>query len=91
MTQSVLVISAPKAKANNCFASHKEYIVNQWFIQLRNECLFFLVHGEWIVARDKQIVVLVGLFVPRYDSFPMNQEKKALIPNIYNVSNKDSF
>ena len=28
------------------------------------------------------------LFVPRYDSFPMNPEKKTLIPYIYNVSNK---
>ena len=29
------------------------------------------------------------LFVPRYDSFPMNPENKTLIPYIYNVSNKD--
>ena len=48
--------------------------------------LFFWVHGEWIVARNKQIErePLRGsrdLFVPRYrnDSFPMNQEKKTLI------------
>ena len=31
-----------------------------------------------------------GLFIPRYDSFPMNPEKKTLIPYIYNASNKDS-
>ena len=46
---------------------------------------FFWVHGEWIVARNKQIgrELLRGsrdLFVPRYDSFPMNPEKKTLIP-----------
>ena len=29
------------------------------------------------------------LFVPPYDSFPMNPEKKTLIPYIYNASNKD--
>ena len=62
--------------------------------QLRNECLFFWVHGEWIVARDKQIAWTAkrfsgDLFVPRYDSFPMNTEKKTLIPYIYNASNKD--
>ena len=65
-------------------------------LYLRNECLFFWVHGEWIVARDKQIAwtakrFSVDLFVPRYDSFPMNSEKKTLIPYIYNASNKDSF
>ena len=37
--------------------------------------------GEWIVARDKQIAWTAkrfscDLFVPRYDSFPMNPEKK---------------
>ena len=42
---------------------------------------FFWVHGDWIVARNKQIVrePLRGsrdLFVPRYNSFPMNPEKK---------------
>ena len=31
------------------------------------------------------------LFVQRYDSFPMNPEKKTLIPFIYNASNKDPF
>ena len=42
---------------------------------------FFCVHGERIVARNKQIgrEPLRGsrdLFVPRYDSFPMKPEKK---------------
>ena len=63
---------------------------------LRNECLFFWVHGVWIVARDKQIAWTAkrfscDLFVPRYDSFPMNPDKKTLIPYIYNASNKDLF
>ena len=54
-------------------------------VNIRNECLFVWVHGEWIVARNKQIVrePLRGsrdLFVPRYDSFPMNPDKKTLIP-----------
>ena len=31
------------------------------------------------------------LFVPRSISFPMNPEKKTLIPYIYNVSIKDPF
>ena len=49
-------------------------------VYLMNECLF-LVHGEWIVARDKQIAWTAkwfsgDLFVPRYDSYPMNQEKR---------------
>ena len=43
--------------------------------------VFFGVHREWILARDKQIAWTAtrfsgDLFVPRYDSFPMNQEKK---------------
>ena len=54
-------------------------------VNIRNECIFFCVHGEWIVARNKQIdrEPLRGsrdLFVPRYDSFPMNLEKNTLIP-----------
>ena len=65
-------------------------------IHLRNECLFFWVHGEWIVARDKQIAwtakrFSTDLFVPRYDSFPMNTEKKTLVPYIYNASNQGPF
>ena len=31
------------------------------------------------------------LFVPHCDSFPMNREKKTLIPYIHNASNKDPF
>ena len=63
-------------------------------VHLRNECLFFWVHGEWIKARDKQIAWTAkrfsdDLFVPRLDSFPINPEKKTFIPYIYNVSNKD--
>ena len=54
-------------------------------VNIRNECLFIWIHGEWIVARNKQITrePLRGsrdLFVPRYDSYPMNPEKKTLIP-----------
>ena len=30
------------------------------------------------------------VFVPHSESFPMNPEKKTLIPYIYNASNKDS-
>ena len=48
------------------------------------------------VARDKQIVwttkrFSADLFVQRYDSFPMNPEKKTLIPYIYNASNQGPF
>ena len=62
----------------------------------RNEWFFFLVHGEWIVARNKQIVWTAkrfssDWFVPRYDSLPIDQEQKTLIPYINNVSTKDSF
>ena len=63
------------------------YLFAQRFCHLRNECLFFWVHGEWIVARDKPIACLGDLFVLRYDSFPMNPEKQTLVPYIYNVSN----
>ena len=50
-------------------------------VNIRNECLFFWVHWVWIVARNKQITrePLRGsreLFVPRYDSYPMNPEKR---------------
>ena len=42
---------------------------------------FFWVHGVWIVARKKQIAWTAkrfscDLFVPRYDSYPMNPEKR---------------
>ena len=63
---------------------------------LRNECLFFFVHGEWIRALNKQIALTAkrfssDLFVPRWDSFPLNQEIKTLIPYMYKASNKDPF
>ena len=50
-------------------------------VNIRNECFFFLVHRVWIVAPNKQITrePLRGsrdLFVPRYDSYPMNPEKR---------------
>ena len=50
-------------------------------VNIRNECLFFWVHGVWIVARNKQITrePLRGSsnsFVPHYDSYPMNPEKR---------------
>ena len=50
-------------------------------VNIRNECLFFWVHGEWNVARNKQIdpEPLCGsrdLFVPRYDSLPYEPIKK---------------
>ena len=62
-----------------------ERVFVEGIVNIRNECLFFWVHGELIVARNKQIdrEPLRGsrdLFVPRYDSFPMNPEKKTLIP-----------
>ena len=49
--------------------------------QLRNECLFFSVHGIWIAVRNKQIAWTAkrfscDLFVPHCDSYPMNREKK---------------
>ena len=52
---------------------------------LRNECLFFSVHGIWIAVRNKQIAWTAkrfscDLFVPHCDSYPMNREKKTLIP-----------
>ena len=50
-------------------------------VNIKNECLFIWIHGEWIVARNKQIAreLLRGsrdLFVTCYDSFPMNPEKR---------------
>ena len=58
--------------------------------------VFFWVHGEWFGACDKLIAwnakrFLGDLFVPLSDSFPMNPEKKTIIPYIYNASNKDPF
>ena len=43
----------------------------------------FMVHHAKRFSAD--------LFVPRYDSFPMNPEKKTLIPYIYNASNQGPF
>ena len=48
---------------------------------LRNERLFFSVHGIWIAVRNKQIAWTAkrfscDLFVPHCDSYPMNREKK---------------
>ena len=50
-------------------------------VNIRNECIFFWVHGKWIIARNKQIArePLRGsrdLFFPRYDSFPHEPRKK---------------
>ena len=78
---------------NNFMAN---YLYRKYRILLKEWVSFFWVHGEWIVARDKQIAwtakrFSVDLFVPRYDSFPMNPEKKTLIPYIYNASNKEPF
>ena len=38
-----------------CLITQCRTIPSNHFLFLRNECLFFWVHGEWIVARDKQI------------------------------------
>ena len=51
--------------------------MNGWF--------FFLAHGEWVGARNKQIArePLRGsrdIFFPRSDSFPL--KKKTLIPSM---------
>ena len=74
----------------------KSSILDEIEVYLRNECLFFSVHGIWIAVRNKQIAWTAkrfscDLFVPHCDSYPMNREKKTLIPYIYNASNKDPF
>ena len=60
--------------------------MNEYFDVNGNKNVMFLciihLRNEWFSG---------DLFVPRYDSFPMNVEKKTLIPYIYNVSSKDSF
>ena len=59
------VINAPEGV--KCLLLQKSWIYNySWIIlegilvgsivNIRNECLFLWVHGEWIVARNKQIV-----------------------------------
>ena len=50
-------------------------------VKIRNECLFFWVLWEWIVARNKQIDWeplrrSCDLFVPCNDSIPINPEKR---------------
>ena len=45
---------------------------------------FFWVHGEWIVAQNKQIVRdSQALFVPCYDSLHMNPEKRHSFLNFF--------
>ena len=65
-------------------------------ITLKEWVSFFL--GSWEMNRSAEQTnrvnreaVLVRFVVPHCDSFPMNREKKTLIPYIYNASNKDSF
>ena len=58
-----------------------ERVIDGRIVNIRNECLYFWVHGEWIVARNKQITrePLRGsrdLFVPRYDSLPHEPQNK---------------
>ena len=52
-----------------------------YIVYLRNECLFFSVHGKWIAVRNKQIAWTAkrfscDLFVPHCDSFPMTEKKR---------------
>ena len=58
--------------------------------------VFIRVHGEWIGRKHKRNAWIVkqfsgDLFVLRSDSFHMKPEKKTLIPDIYNASNKDPY
>ena len=74
----------------SCLYIHT-HVYNAYTISRPLKGTLFWVHGEWIGARDKQITWTAkwfsgDLFVPRSDSFPMNPEKKTLIPYIYNVS-----
>ena len=47
--------------------------------------------SEWGRNKSRDHKQFSGdLFVKHFSSFPMNQEKQALIPYIYNASNKDS-
>ena len=64
-----------------CHTSWSRCNTNIKITLLRNECLFYGFMGVWIVARDKQIAWTAkrfsgDLFVPRYDSYPMNPEKR---------------
>ena len=50
-------------------------------VNIRNECLFFSVHGKWIAVRNKQIArePLCGsrdLFVPHCIHFPWTEKKR---------------
>ena len=70
--------------ANVTFMHHPaiQILMVAFTVHLRNESLFFWVHGEWIGGRDKQIAWTAkrfsgDLFVPRLDSFPMNQKQEA--------------
>ena len=51
----------------------------------------FFSRFSWTTKPRKKDRSLRDLFVPHCDSFPMNREKKTLIPYIYNASNKDPF
>ena len=66
---------------HSLYKLQKHKLIYIWGVVLRNECLFFWVLRVWIVARDKQIAwtakrFLCDLFVPRYDSYRMNAEKR---------------
>ena len=62
--------------------------VNREAVLVRFVCsaLRFIFHEPRKKDRSSR-----DFFVPHCDSFPMNREKKTLIPYIYNASNKDPF
>ena len=62
--------------------------VNREAVLMRSVCtaLRFISHEPRKKDRSSR-----DLFAPHCDSFPMNREKKTLIPYIYNASNKDPF
>ena len=46
-------------------------------VNIRNECLFFWVHGEWIVARNKQMVRVHAIYLSRATIHsPWTQKKR---------------
>ena len=67
------------------------------YILIKEWVSFFL--GSWDMNRSAEQTnrtrtakrFSCDLFVPHCDSYPMNREKKTLIPYIYNASNKDPF
>ena len=61
------------------------------YFSLIKERVSFRFDGESIGVRDKQIVCSGDLFAPHSHSFPLNPEKKTLIPYISDVSIKDPF